>query len=233
MPAPLLAAMAGLGLLCSFLAASSAVPPGPSPGVAAGQVTADGAVRTPQAALVPRALSRPAAGLPGPAYPPVPRVTDPHPVPADRHLLLRSLGPPPGPVVYAPPVEVAVVVRSFDPPTSRWTGGHRGVDLRADVATSVLAPASGVVTFAGTVVDRPVLVLTHPDGRRSSLEPVETDLVLGAAVAAGQSVGTMAPGRSHCAPTTCLHWGVRVGATYVDPLTLLPGGGPTVLLPVP
>jgi hypothetical protein len=38
-------------------------------------------------------------------------------------------------------------------------------------------------------------------------------------------------GLSHCAPRTCLHWGVRLGSRYVDPLTLL-GRGPPVLLPL-
>jgi hypothetical protein len=35
----------------------------------------------------------------------------------------------------------------------------------------------------------------------------------------------------HCFPATCLHWGLIVGETYVDPLTLV-GGGPVRLLPL-
>ena len=51
-------------------------------------------------------------------------------------------------------------------------------------------------------------------------------------VAAGSPLGTVVPDGSHCAPSTCVHWGVRVGADYVDPLSLLPGAGPVVLLPL-
>jgi hypothetical protein len=36
----------------------------------------------------------------------------------------------------------------------------------------------------------------------------------------------------HCAPGVCLHWGVRLGATYLDPIGLLRGFGPIVLLPI-
>jgi murein DD-endopeptidase MepM/ murein hydrolase activator NlpD len=54
----------------------------------------------------------------------------------------------------------------------------------------------------------------------------------GDVVGAGQLIGVVVADGSHCAPTTCLHWGVRVGDDYVDPLTLLPGAGPVVLLPL-
>ena len=132
-----------------------------------------------------------------------------------------------------PPIEAPVVVRLFDPPAQRWTAGHRGVDLLAATGTVVLAPADGTVVFAGHVVDRPVLTIAHADGRhRTSLEPVQSDLAVGASVARGQAAGVVASGRSHCAPS-CLHWGVRRGQAYIDPLSLLVGAGPTVLLPIP
>lgn len=118
----------------------------------------------------------------------------------------------------------------FRAPPQRWAPGHRGVDLAAQVGVSVRAPAAGVVSFSGWVVDRGVITLTHPDGLRTSLEPVEATVAVGTAVAAGDVVGVVQDASSHCRPV-CLHWGVRRGDTYLDPLDLLPGGGPVVLLP--
>ena len=65
-----------------------------------------------------------------------------------------------------------VVVHGFDPPATRWSSGHRGVDIAAAVGTSVLAPTDGQVSFVGMVAGRPVLVLTHAGGLRSTFEPV-------------------------------------------------------------
>ena len=103
-------------------------------------------------------------------------------------------------------------------------------EIEALGGSAVLAPAAGTVAVAGTVVDRGVVTIVHADGRRSSLEPVNPTVVVGQRVAAGEGVGTLSDGRSHCA-TACLHWGVRQGLDYLDPLTLLPDGGPVVLLP--
>jgi len=136
-------------------------------------------------------------------------------------------------VTYAPPLAGPLeLARRFERPPQPWAAGHRGVDLRTVQGAPVLAPADGVVSFAGSVAGRGVVTVAHPDGRRSSLEPVQPAVTLGERVAAGQQVGTVQPGGSHCAPGTCLHWGVRVGTAYVDPLGLLPGTGPVVLLPL-
>ncbi|WP_349361757.1 peptidoglycan DD-metalloendopeptidase family protein [Paenarthrobacter sp. PH39-S1] len=123
------------------------------------------------------------------------------------------------------------VIRSFDPPAQPWLSGHRGVDLAAPPGSIVIAPAGGIVTFAGWVVDRPVLTITHPDGLRSSFEPVESGLSAGTAVAADEAIGTVAASR-HCAPADCLHWGVRRGADYIDPLQFVTDRRPSILLPL-
>jgi murein DD-endopeptidase MepM/ murein hydrolase activator NlpD len=40
---------------------------------------------------------------------------------------------------------------SFDPAHPYSAGEHRGIDIGGDPGSAVLAPAGGVVTFAGTV----------------------------------------------------------------------------------
>ena len=132
---------------------------------------------------------------------------------------------------YASPLDgMPDVARRFERPAQKWAAGHRGVDLRAAEGVVVRAPGAGVVTFAGSVAGRGVVTVAHPDGRRSSLEPVSASVAVGTAVVLGQPVGSLQPSGSHCAPAVCLHWGVRVGAEYEDPWGLLPGSGPVVLL---
>jgi murein DD-endopeptidase MepM/ murein hydrolase activator NlpD len=143
---------------------------------------------------------------------------------------------PAAPVVYRPPLAAPVtVVREFDAPPRPWLAGHRGVDLAAVEGDRVLAPARGVVTFAGRVVDRGVVTVEHPDGRRSSLEPVAASVAAGHVVEAGDEIGEVT-GRAHAGPdgtgADAVHWGVREGDVYLDPWALLPGLGPVVLLPV-
>lgn len=96
----------------------------------------------------------------------------------------------------------------------------------------MLSPAAGTVTFAGVVVDRGVVSVLHADGRRTSLEPVAIEVVVGQGVAAGSRLGTVQDAGAHCGARACLHWGLREGDRYVDPLAMLPGGGPVVLLPI-
>lgn len=130
----------------------------------------------------------------------------------------------------APLVDVTVV-RPFAEPPRPWDAGHRGVDLTATPGQGVLSPGPGTVTFASRVVGRGVVVVTHPSGLRSSFEPVAAALVPGTPVSAGTVVGTLEDVPGHCAPAACLHWGVRAGERYVDPLELLDPR--VILLPLP
>ena len=143
------------------------------------------------------------------------------------------------------------VVHLFEKPAQRWSTGHRGVDLAVpENDRRVYAPAPGKVVFSGTVVNRKVLVLAHPDGRRSTFEPMDEALPVGTTVAAGDVIGTVAgaaDGNSEqpyqrCS-TPCLYWGVRQGgargdgsgktAEYINPMSLLGSKEPSILLPVP
>ncbi len=143
------------------------------------------------------------------------------------------------------------VLHPFEKPAQRWSAGHRGVDLAVpENDRHVYAPAPGKVVFSGTVVNRKVLVLAHPDGRRSTFEPMDEALPVGTTVAAGEVIGTVAVTASdnserpyrRCS-TPCLYWGVRQGgargdgsgreAEYVNPMSLLGSQDPSILLPVP
>ena len=127
-----------------------------------------------------------------------------------------------------PPHEVR---RGFTPPEQRWLPGHRGIDLTARVGQAVRAPETGRVSWAGPLAGRGVVVITHPGGLRSTFEPAVTALPVGTAVARGELLATVSDAPGHCAPATCLHWGVLRGRTYVDPLSLV-SRDPVVLLPL-
>jgi len=143
------------------------------------------------------------------------------------------------------------VIRPFEKPAQRWSAGHRGVDLAVpENDRRVYAPAPVKVVFSGTVVNRKVLVIAHPDGRRSTFEPMNETLPVGTTVTAGDVIGTVADAaggngeqsyRRCSAP--CLYWGVRQGgarrdgsgktAEYINPMSLLGSKEPSILLPVP
>jgi murein DD-endopeptidase MepM/ murein hydrolase activator NlpD len=100
------------------------------------------------------------------------------------------------------------VVRRFLPAPTPWGAGHRGVDLAAQVGQPVLAPAAGVVTFSGQIDGEGILALTHAGGLRTTYQPVGARVPTGTLVAAGQQIAVMAAEPGHCAPATCLHWGL-------------------------
>lgn len=122
------------------------------------------------------------------------------------------------------------VLRGFSPPTVRYGPGHLGVDLAAAVGEPVRAPAAGVVEVAGPLAGRGVVVVRHPDGVRTEYEPVRAVVHVGAVVVTGTVLGVVAGRHPGCA-ATCLHWGARRGASYLDPLTLLTPLGTVRLVP--
>lgn len=121
------------------------------------------------------------------------------------------------------------VVRPFQAPPHPWSAGHRGVDLRAATGVSVHAAGPGVVAFSGVVAGRGVVTVRHPDGRRTTYEPLDDRIAQGAQVGADTPIGRLSAHGSHCAPGACLHWGLVVGDDeYRDPLSLL--RSPTIVL---
>jgi len=134
--------------------------------------------------------------------------------------------------LWVRPLPSGPVARPFQPSPSPYAAGHRGVDLAGAPGSPVLAAGDGVVVFAGMVAGRPVVSIDHADGLRTTYEPVDPSVAAGQPVARGSPIGTLLPGHAGCPAAACLHWGLRRGAIYLDPLSLLEV--PRVrLLPVP
>lgn len=241
-PHPLLATVLAL-LTTPFLlgvTASAAVPPPAAPPLSA--------------ALPPPAALSPSSAPPGAAphlsagTPPLPE-GEPAPggaralpagapalsghassLPGGGPRLVRQPGTPLGWFAWplAPPHPV---LRPFEPPATPYGPGHRGVDLGGATGDQVVAAAGGVVVFAGQLAGRGVVSVDHPGGLRTTYEPIGPSVEPGQRVATGEVLGVLRPGHCRTVPA-CLHWGVRKGGEYLDPLTLVPpAGGRVRLLP--
>lgn len=126
-------------------------------------------------------------------------------------------------VTLVAPVPGAVVT-AFSAPLTTYGPGHRGVDLAASVGDPVASGAAGVVTFAGRVAGRGVITVNHGSGVDTTYEPVTPSVSKGDRVQAGELIATLSTG-SH---VEGLHWGLRRGGSYYDPmLHLLTGAAPT------
>src|SRR5919197_310451 len=58
-------------------------------------------------------------------------------------------------------------------------------------------------------------------GLRTTYEPVTPLVRAGQRVRAGDPIGQLVAGHPGCPVAACLHWGLRRGTTYLDPLALL------------
>jgi len=183
--------------------------------------------RRPGALLVPSLLMllAGAAGPPGPVGPPA--LAGSSAGPAGPAAAPAAVAGQPGvdPVAGAGPqwplAGPPTVTRAFDPPPRPWLPGHRGVDLAGAPGAEVRAAAGGLVFFAGSVAGRGVVSIAHPGGLRTTYQPVIPSVAAGDLVAAGDPVGRLAAGHAGCPVPACLHWGLRRGESYLDPLGLL------------
>jgi murein DD-endopeptidase MepM/ murein hydrolase activator NlpD len=139
-------------------------------------------------------------------------------------------GDPPR-AAYGWPVASRLVVRRFDPPPRPWLAGHRGVDLAGSPSEVVRAAGSGTVVYAGVIAGRGVVSVAHPGGLRTTYEPLTPVVAVGDVVGPGAPLGTLEGGHPGCVAPACLHWGLRRGDLYLDPLALL-GLGRVRLLPL-
>ncbi len=106
--------------------------------------------------------------------------------------------------------------RLFDTSVSRYSAGHRGVDLPASPGGPVSASAAGTVHFAGTVAGRPSISVDHGGGVRTTYTPAVATVSVGQRVEQGAVIGHVGVG-GHC-QSTCLHWGLTDGTDHFDPL---------------
>lgn len=113
------------------------------------------------------------------------------------------------------------VLRGFDPPDSPYGSGHRGIDVGGLPGTIVVAPADGVVTFAGPVGGRLFLTIDHGRRLESTYSWLDGLLVRrGDAVIAGQPIAVTGWGHTG-SEVPHLHVGVRLDDVYMDPLDYL------------
>jgi murein DD-endopeptidase MepM/ murein hydrolase activator NlpD len=115
---------------------------------------------------------------------------------------------------------VGPVVRAFAAPRTRYGAGHLGVDFAAAPGTAVRAAGTGTVVFAGLVANARHVVVRHAGGMRTSYSFLASIRVhTGEAVARGAVLGTAGgTGQNHAAGVA--HFGLRIGATFVDPMRL-------------
>lgn len=125
---------------------------------------------------------------------------------------------------------VGAVIRAFDPPETPYGAGHRGIDIAVPIGTEVLAPAPGVVSFAGRVGGHLYLTVDHGGGVQTTYSWLSALLVRkGHTVLEGMPVartGLGHPGSS----LPHLHLGVKVAGVYVDPMTFLSEGSVVELI---
>lgn len=129
-----------------------------------------------------------------------------------------------------PLADEPTVARQFDPPQVRYGAGHRGADLAGAAGAAVLASGSGRISYAGLLAGRGVVVVVHGE-LRTTYEPVRAEVAVGQQVAVGQRLGVLEAGHAGCPVPACLHWGLRRGDTYLDPVALVERG-PVRLLPL-
>ena len=106
-------------------------------------------------------------------------------------------------------------------------GQHRGIDVAGEGEEAILSPASGVVSFAGSVGSNGKIVTVEtPGGHAVTLVHLGSITVKkGDAVREGAVVGSIGPSGTAEHDVPYVHLGIRVASDpngYVDPLALLP-----------
>jgi murein DD-endopeptidase MepM/ murein hydrolase activator NlpD len=117
---------------------------------------------------------------------------------------------------YAWPVQSRVVAGE-----AFWAA-HTGVDLAVDLGEAVLAADDGVVVFSGwSHFDGYAVMLDHGNGEYSLYAGLgQATAVCGASVNQGDAIAVAGMTGHPAGPF--LHFEIRHGADFVDPLTLLP-----------
>ena len=101
------------------------------------------------------------------------------------------------------------IVADFRPPPCVYCAGQRGIEYATEEGSTVMATATGEVTFAGIVGGVRYVVVRTPHGVL-----VTHGLLGGISVTGGQLVRQ---GAAIGSGSDRLYIGVRVGGRYVDP----------------
>ena len=117
------------------------------------------------------------------------------------------------------------VIRGYEPPPDPYGAGHRGIDIAAPFGSTMVAAQDGIVGFAGWIGGSLFISLDHPDGVRTTYSWLSAIGVnKGDVVSKGRVIGATGAGHPGVTPPH-LHFGARVGQTYIDPMLLLEGAG--------
>jgi len=117
----------------------------------------------------------------------------------------------------------AAVVDGFRLPEFNWLPGNRGLEFATASGDVAVAPAAGLVTFAGSVGGSKHVTIRFSPTRRATVSFLEqVDVKTGDTVVSGQQIGLSAPG---------LHLTVRTNTgRYLDPRTFFDPRTPRVRL---
>lgn len=130
-------------------------------------------------------------------------------------------------------VSPSAISVAFDPPTSPFGSGHRGVDFPANEGQRVTAVGSGIVSFAGSIAGKPVISIelsrsidSSGTPVRTTYEPVTPLVTTGDSVFVGMVIGYVDFSHNnagHCRHK-CLHFGLKVMSNptprYLNPVIL-------------
>jgi murein DD-endopeptidase MepM/ murein hydrolase activator NlpD len=122
------------------------------------------------------------------------------------------------------------IIRGFEPPPSDYEAGHRGIDIAAPFGTDVKSSREGIVAFAGWIGGSLFISIDHVDDVRTTYSWLsEVRVRRGQSVAREELIARSGHGHADI-PQPHLHFGARVGSTYIDPMLLLEGADVTDLI---
>lgn len=133
------------------------------------------------------------------------------------------------------PVDGTVVTEFHTGSDPYAAGQHRGIDIAADLGTTVVSPTTGEVTYSGRLPDGGETVTLRANGLLFSHLHLATRAVKrGESVVAGSPLGAVGVTGKRSTEEPHLHFSVRDAGTkkYIDPMSLLPPRQPAMPAPV-
>ena len=152
-------------------------------------------------------------------------------------VLALALALPGTCLAWAWPAQGEVLRTYSNGPDPYAAGQHRGIDIAAGSDEVIVAPATGAVTFAGTVPTngKTVTILTSGGYSVTLTHLGEARVKKGDSVTEGAGVARAGTSGTPEWDRPYVHLGIRVATEpegYVDPLSLLPSRGATSSAPV-